>query len=211
MTIANEFHGGGLRYRDEISGGDSAGTGNGCSALRVLIVEDEQGISQELISDLERRGVESVPVESSEQALLLLHDGFRPDCILIDLMMPEGDGFWLVDHVRRFYTHHGWLIPALVVMTGSVEQAFIRGIFRKKVDDFLLKPADMAGFRDVVLRGCALTRLRMQLLRQGIPGCQPSISAQEARSILQSLVPEENLEEVIQALYREGVLPPVTL
>ncbi|MBK1673580.1 hypothetical protein CKO35_09725 [Ectothiorhodospira shaposhnikovii] len=183
--------------------------------LRVLVVDDEIGIRQEVISDLQRRGIDSLSADSPDEALSLFSSGVDPDCMLIDLMMPKRDGFLLIDDIRRFCQERQRVPPAMIAMTGEVSQDFIRRIFRKKVDDFLLKPVTMADLREAILRAAALTRLRRRLfderLGAQIDSSSGQISSGEAKELLATLVPAGNLEEICNAICEEGVLPPVTI
>lgn len=59
---------------------------------RVLVVEDDLDSSELVVAVLEFEGFEPVVARNGREALDLLATGFRPQAILLDLMMPLMDG-----------------------------------------------------------------------------------------------------------------------
>src|SRR6266536_2268653 len=66
---------------------------------RVLIVEDEPGISQPLSSHLSREGFEPTVAPTAEAAREAVRSSW-PDLILLDVMLPDGDGRDLCREIR---------------------------------------------------------------------------------------------------------------
>jgi CheY-like chemotaxis protein len=82
------------------------------ATCRVLVVEDDAGTRKLLRSTLKKQGWEVSEVENGRVALERLATS-RPDLILLDLMMPEMDGFQFLDHLRA---RDDWRsIPVIVV------------------------------------------------------------------------------------------------
>lgn len=82
---------------------------------KVLVVDDDPDIVEYFSSFLEDHGYEVSGVDRSDKALSRL-DGFRPDVILIDVMMPGKSGLDLLVNIRR---HPRWGDIPLVVVTGN--------------------------------------------------------------------------------------------
>ena len=61
---------------------------------KILVVEDEPEIANLIKYSLELKNYQIIYVESGKQALEIL-DSDRPDLILLDVMMPDMDGFCL--------------------------------------------------------------------------------------------------------------------
>jgi two-component system response regulator MprA len=59
----------------------------------LLLLEDNSPLRAVTQLLLESHGYEVIAVEGAVQALALLHQGTRPQVILLDLMMPDMDGF----------------------------------------------------------------------------------------------------------------------
>ncbi|GMQ94992.1 MAG: hypothetical protein BMS9Abin13_102 [Patescibacteria group bacterium] len=69
-------------------------------AKKVLIVEDDESISRIYDIKLKKEGVETLIVADGEVVLEKLPE-FKPDLILLDLMLPKRDGFWVLEHIRK--------------------------------------------------------------------------------------------------------------
>jgi two-component system OmpR family response regulator len=74
-------------------------TGEGPSAARLLVVEDEQTILELLSGSLRFAGFDVVTAASGTEALRAVAAS-RPDLVLLDVMMPDGDGFEVVRRMR---------------------------------------------------------------------------------------------------------------
>jgi hypothetical protein len=83
--------------------------------LPVLVVDDDAGLRQLLRRMLEPEGYAVVEAENGRVALERLHD-VSPSVILLDLMMPEMDGFEFVEEFRR---HEAWRAIPIVVVTAK--------------------------------------------------------------------------------------------
>ena len=81
--------------------------------LPVLIVDDDAVLRQLLRRTLEPEGYTIVEAENGRAALERLRE-ITPSVILLDLMMPEMDGFEFVTEFRR---HEGWRAIPIVVIT----------------------------------------------------------------------------------------------
>ena len=106
-------------------------------ASRILVVDDEPGMVRavERVLGAAHRVIGS---ESSAQALALAHE-FNPDLVILDIRMPELDGFELM--VRLKANHPD---VDVILMTGSVDdldQKLIRAI-RERAFYFIQKPFD---------------------------------------------------------------------
>jgi PAS domain S-box-containing protein len=81
----------------------------------VLVVEDDAGTREIIRRLLEKTGIQVVEAENGRVALERLAEG-QPGLILLDLMMPEMDGFQFVDQVRQ---HEAWHAIPIVVVTAK--------------------------------------------------------------------------------------------
>ncbi|TMC75248.1 MAG: response regulator [Chloroflexi bacterium] len=66
---------------------------------RVLVVDDDPDIRELLFTALEDEGFEVVPAENGREALAIIKT-FRPDVIVLDLMMPVMDGWQFANELR---------------------------------------------------------------------------------------------------------------
>jgi two-component system, chemotaxis family, chemotaxis protein CheY len=66
---------------------------------RVLVVDDDPDIRELLFTALEDEGFEVVPAGNGQEALAIIKT-FRPDVIVLDLMMPVMDGWQFANELR---------------------------------------------------------------------------------------------------------------
>jgi len=83
--------------------------------LPVLIVDDDASVRQLLRRMLEPEGYTVIEAENGRAALERLRE-VSPSAVLLDLMMPEMDGFEFAEEFRR---HEGWRAIPIVVVTAK--------------------------------------------------------------------------------------------
>ncbi len=105
----------------------------GAKKMRVVVVEDDKHILKFIVRNLKAEGYEVLTATDGALALELI-TAQRPDIVLLDLMLPEMDGFRVCESVRRFST-----IPIIIVTSRGQNQDKIRG-FDLGADDYLTKP-----------------------------------------------------------------------
>ncbi|HLA44246.1 MAG TPA: response regulator, partial [Aggregatilineales bacterium] len=106
----------------------------------ILVVEDNDSTRQIIRDMLVSEGWEVIEAENGRIALERLRTHRRPNLILLDLMMPEMDGFEFLEELRQ---HKEWqTIPVVVVtaMTLSVEDrnrlnGYVRRVLQKGAYD----------------------------------------------------------------------------
>jgi len=81
----------------------------------VLVVEDDKTTQQMMRRILEKEGYTVIGAENGRIGLECLEEGL-PDLIVLDLMMPEMDGFEFLSHVGR---NEAWRMVPVVVMTAK--------------------------------------------------------------------------------------------
>jgi DNA-binding response OmpR family regulator len=112
----------------------------------VLVVDDERDTNDILASLMQARGFEPIQVFSGAQALLAVSEQ-KPDLILLDLMLPDTDGFDLCDQLKRDRETN--LIP--IVMVTALQDAHHRAAgVRVGANGYLIKPFTPAQLYDMV-------------------------------------------------------------
>ena len=122
--------------------------------MKLLIVEDDQQLLQMFIRILSKHGYSAVGVSNGQLALDALDKDYF-DLIITDIMMPEMDGFELVQQLRDV----GNMIPILMITAKDAFDDMSLG-FRYGVDDYMVKPINI---NEMVLRVKALLR-RAQMI-----------------------------------------------
>lgn len=105
--------------------------------VSILLAEDDPNLGQLLKSYLTAKEYETVLVTDGAQALKLFRKEKFMLCLL-DVMMPEMDGFTLAREIRAIDPH----IPVIFLTAKNLKQDVIEG-FRSGADDYLTKPFSM--------------------------------------------------------------------
>lgn len=105
--------------------------------MRILLVEDEESIREPLKLNLELEGYEVVVTANGKKALDLIA-GQHFDLLLLDVMLPEVDGFTIAEQVRLTNTE----TPILMLTAKDTPQDKIMGL-KKGADDYLTKPFNL--------------------------------------------------------------------
>ncbi len=105
---------------------------------KILIIEDEQGISMAVKDELEFEGFEVRLAENGLQGLEAILDD-RPDLVVLDLMLPGKNGFEICKEVRR----RGIETPIVMLTARTQEVDKVRGL-DLGADDYVVKPFSLA-------------------------------------------------------------------
>lgn len=119
----------------------------------ILIVDDDAALLQFLKDALEAEGYFVVATVNPNQAIRYFHD-LSPDCLIIDLIIPEKNGFEVIDALKDRISKG--FIPTTIISTDTRKESRIRA-FDMGADDFLRKPLDMDDL---------LARLRRQMRKK---------------------------------------------
>ena len=104
---------------------DTAGT--------VLVVDDEDIVREVVCTYLEREGYSTCQASAGRSAMELI-DSERPDLIILDVMLPEIDGFSILSELRRYAD-----IPVILLTARTEETDRVLGL-ELGADDYVVKP-----------------------------------------------------------------------
>ncbi len=113
--------------------------------MKILIVEDEDAIAVPLIEGLAREGYEVTRVATGAAAL----EAPQPDVILLDLRLPDMDGYDVCRTIRARSD-----VPIIMVTARGEESDRVIGL-ELGADDYVVKPF---GVRELIARIRAVTR-----------------------------------------------------
>ncbi len=116
---------------------------------RILVVDDEADICEVVTDTLSRQGL-SVQSALTAADACKMAERERPDLIIADLRLADGDGLSMLQNVRRRVGH----VPA-VLMSGRADLASASEACRNGCADFLTKPLDMMRLSETIRRALA--------------------------------------------------------
>jgi len=99
----------------------------------VLVVDDEVDVRMLVRVLLERAGYDVSEAGSGREALRRLHQ-FRPDLVILDVTMPDMDGWQALERIRDLSD-----VPVLMLTARAAELDKVRGL-KAGADDYVTKP-----------------------------------------------------------------------
>lgn len=103
--------------------------------INVLVADDEFRIRKLLAEFLSREGYKVIEAEDGGKAIDILFDSkTKIDLVILDVMMPKYDGWFVLERIREFST-----VPVVMLTARSDEYDQLKG-FKLGADDYVTKP-----------------------------------------------------------------------
>ena len=131
------------------------------SKLKVLIVEDSKVTIKAIMGFLEDMGVQMLVAETGHSAIELYQQE-RPDLILLDVNLPDINGYEVAEQVRKLQGKDNW--TAIIFLSAmSKDDDLARGI-EAGGDDYLMKPVGKVVLQAKVAAMYRLVRMQRALV-----------------------------------------------
>jgi two-component system OmpR family response regulator len=150
------------------------------AAQRVLVVDDESNITDLVATALRYERFEVATAATGRKALAEV-EGFRPDLVVLDVMLPDLDGF----EVQRRLRERGRSVPVVFLTARDATEDKIRGLTIGG-DDYVTKPFSLEEL---------IARIRAVLRR--VNGSDPATPTE--RLVFEDLEMDEDTHEVWRA------------
>ena len=108
-------------------------------ASKILIVDDEPNIVLSLEFLMNQQGYETRVARDGDEALAAV-EGFRPDLVLLDVMLPKRDGFEVCQQLRA----DGWSELKILMLTAKGRDVEIEKGLALGADGYVTKPFSTA-------------------------------------------------------------------
>jgi DNA-binding response OmpR family regulator len=106
--------------------------------MKTILIVDDKVAAQRLLSDyLVANGYRTVSAANGRQALFVARQEY-PDLVLLDIMMPEMDGYEFIKHFRREHA------TPIIMLTAKVDETDKVLGLEMGADDYVTKPFGMA-------------------------------------------------------------------
>jgi excisionase family DNA binding protein len=116
---------------------------------KILVVDDDAEIVDLLVEVLTRDGRFDVKTATSGYEAGIQTQRFRPDCILLDYMLPDVNGNVVCHTIRKNPEFENIRI---IIVSGVIKQEEIDQLLKSGAQDFIKKPFDI---NDLINRICA--------------------------------------------------------
>lgn len=123
----------------------------------VLIIEDEPDIVRGLVDALEFEGFAVASASTGGEGIEKARE-LRPDCVLLDLMLPDDNGYRVCEALRR----DDPIVPIIMLTAKAQEADKVRGL-EVGADDYVTKPFSVA---ELIARMNAIFRRQNRMAAQ---------------------------------------------
>ena len=100
---------------------------------KILVIDDDTGVTDLLSLLLKSQGFEVAATNNSNDGLNFIREN-QPDLVVLDLMMPEMDGWEVCKSVRAFSK-----VP-IIILSALNDPSMIASVLDAGADDYLTKP-----------------------------------------------------------------------
>lgn len=101
---------------------------------RLLLVDDEQELLDMVVSILKEEGFYNIATAKTLKEALVLADSFQPELAILDVMLPDGNGFSLMEQLKQKGEY-----PILFLTARGEDEDKFKG-FGLGADDYVVKP-----------------------------------------------------------------------
>ena len=123
---------------------------------KLLVIEDEPDIVRGLKDALEFEGFDVLATGEGREGVRLAREK-SPDCIILDLMLPDTNGYTVCEEIRA--SPQGGVVPIIMLTARSLESDKIRGL-EVGADDYVTKPFSIG---ELIARVKAIFRRQSRL------------------------------------------------
>lgn len=102
--------------------------------MKILIIDDEQELAQDMVKFLTSEQYLCECASDFQGAIDKVY-GYEYDCILLDLMLPGGDGLTILEELKRLNKHDG----VIIISAKNAIEDKVKGL-KLGADDYLAKP-----------------------------------------------------------------------
>lgn len=166
------------------------------ATARILVVEDDPAIRAGVVTCLELEGFAvATAVDAASGRRAALHG--EHDLVLLDLVLPGGDGLDLLAEIRR----HRASLPVIILTARGAEADRVRGL-RGGADDYVVKPfgaAELLARVEAVLRRSVAAAAPAPLV-VAVAGGELDLGRREARLDGRTIALAEQEAELLRAL-----------
>ena len=101
--------------------------------IKLLVIDDDAAVTDLLSLLLKSQGFEVFATNNSAEGLAMIRE-VQPDLVILDLMMPEMDGWEVCRSVRQFSQ-----VP-IIILSALNDPSMIASVLDAGADDYLTKP-----------------------------------------------------------------------
>lgn len=139
-----------------------------------ILIADDSAMNRAILTEMLGDGYEILEAENGRQAVAILQSATDIDLLLLDIMMPEMDGFEVLAMMNKYH----WIDEVPVIMI-SAENAssYVERAYDLGATDYISRPFDMA-----VVRRRVINTLMLYANKSGWSALWPSRSMKKRKA-----------------------------
>ena len=106
---------------------------------RVVVIDDESDVSEVLCEFLKIKGIQVVGRGNNGNDAFELYKKFQPDVVMMDLVMPNYDGFYGIKKIREYNPK-----SKMMIISASLTPTYVKRLLELNIDSISLKPYDLS-------------------------------------------------------------------
>ena len=106
--------------------------------IKVIVIDDESDVSEVLCEYLKLNEIEVVGRGNNGKDAFELYKKHNPDIVMMDLVMPNFDGFYGIEKIREYDPQ-----SKIMIISASLTSSYVKRLLQLNVDSISLKPYDL--------------------------------------------------------------------
>jgi two-component system, chemotaxis family, chemotaxis protein CheY len=113
--------------------------------VSVIVIDDEKDVAEVLCEFLKIKGIEVLGRGIDGKQALELYKKLKPDIVLMDLVMPNYDGFHGIKKIREHDPN-----SKIMIISASLTHSYVQQLLEMNVNSISLKPYDLNNVIDMI-------------------------------------------------------------
>ena len=106
--------------------------------IKVIVIDDENDVAEVLCEFLKIKEIEVVGKGKNGKEAFELYKKHHPDIVLMDLVMPNYDGFYGIEKIRKYDPK-----SKIMIISASLTHLYVKKLLKLNINSILLKPYDL--------------------------------------------------------------------
>jgi len=113
--------------------------------ISAIVIDDEQDVLDVFCEYLKVKNINVLAEGRNGKDAVELYQKLKPDVVLMDLVMPQYDGFYGVENIRKYDPD-----SKIIIFSASLTPEYIDMLRKMKVSGISIKPYDMERIIDLI-------------------------------------------------------------
>ena len=113
--------------------------------VSVIVIDDEKDTAEVLCEFLKIKEIQVLGRGTDGQQALELYKKLNPDIVLMDLVMPNYDGFHGIKKIREYDPN-----SKIMIISASLTHSYVQKLLEMNVNSISLKPYDLNNVIDII-------------------------------------------------------------